>query len=86
MYRVELSREAERFYTRCDKPVAKKLDRCFSSLERDPFAGNNVKALKGSLAGAYRYRVGDYRVVYTVNDREVVVFVITIAQRGNVYE
>ena len=44
MYRVELSREAQRFYERCDKIVAKKLSRCFQSLERDPREGNNVKA------------------------------------------
>jgi hypothetical protein len=38
--------------------VAKKLTRCFQSLETDPRAGNYVKALKGPFAGAYRYRVG----------------------------
>jgi mRNA interferase RelE/StbE len=86
MFRVELSREAQRFYERCDKPVAKKLARCFESLEKDPRAGNNVKPLKGRFAGAYRYRVGDLRVVYRIHDREVTVFVITIARRGDVYE
>jgi mRNA interferase RelE/StbE len=86
MYRVELSREAQRFYERCDKAVSKKLSRCFESLERDPRAGNNVKSLKGHLAGSYRYRLGDLRVVYTINDREVTVYVITIAKRSDVYE
>jgi mRNA interferase RelE/StbE len=86
MYRVELSREAQRFYDRCDKPVARKLARCFEALERNPREGNNVKALKGILAGSFRYRVGDLRVVYTINDDSVVVFVITIAKRSDVYE
>ncbi len=86
MYRLELSREAERFYERCDKSVAKKLDRCFESLEKNPRVGNNIKSLKGRLAGSYRYRLGDYRVVYTIRDREVTVFVITIARRGDVYQ
>jgi mRNA interferase RelE/StbE len=48
--------------------------------------GNNVKALKGPLSGAYRYRLGDLRVVYSINDREVTVYVITIAKRSDVYE
>ena len=86
MFRVELSREAQRFYERCDKAVSKKLARCFESLERDPRSGNNVKALKGDFDGAYRYRLGDLRVVYTINDRDVIVFVITIAKRSDVYE
>lgn len=86
MYKVELSREAQQFYERCDKAVSKKLARCFESLERNPRLGNNVKALKGRFTGSYRYRLGDLRVVYSVNDREVTVFVITIAKRSDVYE
>jgi mRNA interferase RelE/StbE len=86
MFRVELSREAQRFYERCDKTVSKKLSRCFESLEKNPRVGNNVKALKGRLAGSYRYRLGDLRVVYVINDREVIVYVITIAKRSDVYE
>ncbi len=86
MYKLELSREAQRFFERADKSVAKKLARCFQSLEADPRAGNNVKALKGPLAGAFRYRVGDLRVVYTINDSSVTVSVITIAKRSDVYE
>jgi mRNA interferase RelE/StbE len=86
MYRIELSREAQRFYERCEKADARKLARCFEVLERDPREGNNVRALKGKLAGTYRYRVGDLRVVYTINDQKVTVFVITIANRRDVYE
>jgi mRNA interferase RelE/StbE len=86
MYKVELSREAQRFYDGCDQPVARKLARCFEALERNPREGNNIKALKGALAGSYRYRVGDLRVVYTINDRAVTVFVITIAKRSDVYD
>jgi mRNA interferase RelE/StbE len=86
MYRIELSREAQRFYERCEKSVSRKLARCFESLERDPRAGNNIKALKGRFSGAYRYRVGDLRVVYSIHEREITVFVITIAKRSDVYE
>jgi len=86
MFRVELSREAQRFFQECDKAVSKKLARCFEALEHNPRAGNNVKALKGHFAGSYRYRLGDLRVVYTINDREMTVFVVTIAKRSDVYE
>ncbi len=86
MYAVELSREAERFLSRCPPVVARGLARCFESLEKNPRVGNNVKPLKGSFAGAYRYRVGQYRVVYTIDDQVVKVFVITIAHRRDVYD
>jgi mRNA interferase RelE/StbE len=86
MYKLVLSREAERFFERCDKVLAKKLSRCFESLEKNPRAGNNVKALKGRFAGAFRYRIGDCRVIYTIDDGLVTVFVVTIASRGDAYE
>ena len=86
MYSVELSAEAQRFYDRCDKPVAKRLARCFQLLERNPREGNNIKPLKGKFSGSYRYRVGDLRVVYTIHEQAVSVFVITIAKRSDVYE
>ena len=85
MFEVELSREAQRFLERCDDAIAKKLARCFQALEQDPRAGNNVKALKGPLAGSYRYRIGDLRVVYTIDDPDETVFVITVAKRSDVY-
>jgi mRNA interferase RelE/StbE len=85
MYKVELSSEAQRFYGRCDQPVAKKLARCFESLESNPRQGNNIKPLKGKFAGSYRYRVGDLRVIYTIHEQAATVFVITIAKRSDVY-
>ena len=42
------------------------------------------KKLAGRDA-AYRLRVGDYRIVYTVNDREIVVEIIKIGHRREVY-
>jgi len=48
MYKVELSEEAQRFYGDCDKPIAKKLARCFDALEKNPREGNNVNRSKGS--------------------------------------
>ena len=86
MYELVLSREAQRFYQRQGKPAAGKLARCFAALEKDPRGGNNVKPLKGKFSGAYRYRVGQLRVVYTINDPAMTVFVITIADRKDVYE
>ena len=86
MYKVVLSRESQRFYAAADVPLVRKLDRCFIRLETDPRSGNNVRALVGPLAGCFRYRVGDYRVVYTINEATRTVSVINIAHRRDVYE
>jgi hypothetical protein len=51
MYRVVLSSEARRIYEEANVPLARKLVKCFARIEADPRSGNNVKPLKGPLAG-----------------------------------
>ena len=43
------------------------------------------KALKADLAGLWRYRVGDYRILCQIQDRELVVLVISVGHRKDVY-
>jgi mRNA interferase RelE/StbE len=43
------------------------------------------KALTGPLGGLWRYRVGDYRIICEVQDKRLVVFVIKIDHRSEVY-
>ncbi|WP_027360806.1 type II toxin-antitoxin system RelE family toxin [Desulforegula conservatrix] len=49
----------------------------------DPSCG---KGLKGNLAAIWSFRTGDYRVLYTFNDSELVVLVLRIGHRREVYE
>lgn len=86
MYEVRLSLEAEKVFAKCDKALATKLARCFINLENSPRSHPKIELLKGSYSGYYRYRVGDYRVVYFIEDESVVVNVILIAHRSKVYE
>jgi len=43
------------------------------------------KALSGSLKGRWRFRVGDYRVVCSIRDEQLVVLVIDLGHRREVY-
>lgn len=43
------------------------------------------RALTGAATGLWRYRVGDYRLVCRIEDRRVVVLVLAIAHRKDVY-
>ena len=83
---MQLSLEAEKAYCRANTALAKKLAKCLARLEESPRFHPNVKALKGDYSGYYRYRVGDYRVVYSVDDRARIVNIIVIAHRSRVYE
>ena len=44
------------------------------------------KQLKSELAGCYRLRVGDYRIIYQINKKDSHVLIIKIAPRGKVYK
>lgn len=49
----------------------------------DPYTAPNVKAMKGSKS--YRLRVADYRVIYSLIDDRLVIEVIRIGHRSEVY-
>lgn len=40
----------------------------------------------GDYDDYYRIRVGDYRVIYAIEDTEITIFVIKVAHRKNVYQ
>ena len=86
MFDVILSPEARAFFAAADHPLARKLARCFKQLEHDPRRHGNIKRLSGKLAGLLRYRVGDWRVIYRIDDESSRVFVLSIAHRREVYE
>lgn len=44
------------------------------------------KPLTGNFAGLWRYRVGDYRIVCSIEDNEVLVLVVDVDHRSSVYE
>lgn len=86
MYRVRLTKGAAKFYRSADASLAKRLARAFESLEQNPRQHPNIKALKGELAGRYRYRVGDYRVVYRIDEDAAEVIILLIKHRREVYD
>ena len=85
MYEVLLHPDAQKAYAKADKALAKKIARCLEQLERDPRSHPNIKALKGNYSGYYRYCLGNYRVIYSIDDTIVQVLVVAISHRGKAY-
>jgi mRNA interferase RelE/StbE len=85
MFDVVLQRQAEKYYARCDRDMAKRLAAVFVLLENDPF-DQSTKALTGKLHGTRRARVGGLRVVYEVDTPQKLVRVLAILPRGDVYK
>lgn len=82
-YRLILHREAAREIKALPKKVRLQLGQIIDGLAADPRPAAAV-ALKGRK-GAYRIRVADTRLLYEVHATEIVVYVIGVAHRREVY-
>ena len=82
MYEVLLHPDAREVYINADKALAKKIARCLQQLKETPLFHPNIKVLKGDYAGYYRYRIGDCRVIYSVDEEIVQIFVVAIVYHG----
>jgi len=85
-YRIAFSRPARRAYDRADRALRTRLDGCWRQIEHDPRGHANSQPLHGPLSGLWRYRLGDLRIVYQIDDEERIVTIAAIAQRGSVYD
>lgn len=84
-YAVALERAAARFLLRLrDAKLKKRLDDAIEALSDDP-RPNGCRKLAGT-SDRYRIRVGDYRIIYRVDDGKVTVLVLVIGHRREVYD
>jgi mRNA interferase RelE/StbE len=81
-YRVIILPSAQREIDKLPKEVQGRIYKRIIPLEINP-RGMDANKLKGLYA--YRIRVGDYRVIYEINDDIITVFVIHIAHRKDLY-
>jgi mRNA interferase RelE/StbE len=60
-------------------------ERLYPSLRNNPYFGVNIKRLKGELSAIYRIRIGDYRLFYTIDPDENLIFILDILNRKDAY-
>lgn len=80
MYRLIIKKKAKKFIDRL--PLNEK-KRVVAAIERLP-NGEDIKKLKGH-DDLLRLRVGEYRIIYTVNHGELIIIVIDADNRGQIY-
>ncbi|OGX26313.1 MAG: hypothetical protein A3J51_04775 [Omnitrophica WOR_2 bacterium RIFCSPHIGHO2_02_FULL_45_21] len=85
MYKIELSnlagKELEKIY-RSDPKLYSRFITVIESLKIAPLQG---KCLKGKLKGDYSFLVGDYRIIYTIHKYRLLVYIIDLGHRGEIY-
>ena len=83
-FEVILVSQALKFYKNCPVELVERLNKCFEILEANPFYGPNIKLLRGEEK-RYRYRIGDYRIIYRIDKNGKKVIVTLIAPRPSAY-
>lgn len=83
VYTVLVKKDPERIMRKLPADLRRRIQQAINALADDPrHAG--VVAIKG-LSSTYRVRVGDWRIIYQVQDNVLIVLVLEVAPRGEVY-
>jgi mRNA interferase RelE/StbE len=83
MYRIVIEKYAEKQLAKISPPYFDKIVNAIQSLAENP-RPHGYKKLKGRPG--YRIRIGDYRVIYKIEDAVLTVYVIDIGNRENIYD
>ena len=57
----------------------------YPQLKSEPHFGNNIKKLSGYRPETWRYRIGKYRLFFSINDQSNIVNILTIEFRKDAY-
>ena len=84
MYNIRFNRQATKFLSKQSKDIQAKIFYQIKALADNPLP-NGVKKLQGADSGMFRIRVGNYRVIYEINDNELIILILKVGHRREVY-
>lgn len=82
---IEVSEKAVRALRKMDKQTARRIRDELEEIAKLEDPRSRGKALVGNLAGLWRYRVGDYWIICDIEDARLVILVVDVAHRREVY-
>ena len=84
MYKITFSKDADKALRRMPRNQAVIIAKKIKELAFNPLEMRSVKKLTNHPG--FRLRVGDWRIVYTLNDNELLIHVVNVKPRGEVYK
>lgn len=86
-YEVVYSKQAKSDLKKMDKNTAKLV---LAWIEKHLIGCNNPrsigKGLSANRSGQWRYRVGDYRILAEIIDNDIIIYIIGVGHRKNIYK
>ena len=83
MYKLLYTEDALKRIAKLDERRKLQIKEAVEEIAKDPMQG---KPLSSVLKGRYSYRSGDYRIIYRVHHREIVVLILTLGHRKDIYK
>jgi len=83
MYNIILKSPAKKFLKKLDKPSKIEIIKKLKKLKNNPKLG---KLLLGRLIGLWSLRIGDYRAIYQIRQSELLILILKIGHRKNIYD
>lgn len=84
MYRIRIKRPAEKYLNKISGKMYRSIRLKIEELKTDPVPGDAVP-LRGHT-NTFRIRLGSIRIIYEIFRKELVIVVIDIGQRGQIYD
>lgn len=85
MYKIILSKGTEKFLANLYSRDKKLLSRYYDSFEKISKDPDRANPLVGNLQVYYSYRVGDYRIIFEIENKRLLVFIEKIEHRKSVF-
>ncbi len=83
MFEIQFKKSVKKDLQKLSKSDQKQvLDNIQQNLAKDPYQG---KALSGEFKGLYRWRTGHIRVIYSIQNKQLIILVLKIGHRRDVY-
>jgi len=86
-FQISETRTFEKLKNKMDSKLYIKIrDIVYPQLRSNPFYGSNIKKLMGEFEGYYRYRIGNYRLFYLIDNEQVLVVIVDLKHGQNAYK
>ncbi|MFZ3068687.1 MAG: type II toxin-antitoxin system RelE/ParE family toxin [Gammaproteobacteria bacterium] len=83
---IDFDKKAKKEFSSLDKSAQKQIDKFLLKLMKSANPRQFGEALKGNMQSFWRYRVGDYRLICSIEDNVLTVIVLRVKHRKEVYK
>lgn len=83
---IDFDKKAKKEFANLDKPIQKQIDKYLLKLKKSANPRRFGESLTGTLGSFWRYRIGNYRLICSIEDNTLTVLVVRIRHRREVYK